>query len=197
MKAILFFSAILYSTITFSQTEATTSDGKKVLLKDDGTWEYAKTDTSKQTGACEDYIEVYTDKMTGESNVGAIKKIILTENSTKGITIYCMLDKSQKTFIMSCKAIGEGCIDDNAKVNLLFKDGTRKEVIASSNFNCKGSVPIYSGGGFGNKTLLELLSTKELETIRISTSRGFIQEDFKEKGNDLLQTIKCLKTHMK
>jgi len=42
MKKLLFVSFLMFITIGFSQTESETiKNGKKVILKEDGTWEYA------------------------------------------------------------------------------------------------------------------------------------------------------------
>jgi hypothetical protein len=53
----------------FAQTEATTNDGKKVILNDDGTWKYTETTQANGTVSfeCSDLISTETDKMTGKS----------------------------------------------------------------------------------------------------------------------------------
>ncbi len=50
MKTQFLIAFLLIATISFSQTKtATTEDGKKVILNDDKTWQYAETSKSKNT----------------------------------------------------------------------------------------------------------------------------------------------------
>ncbi|WP_158009596.1 DUF3157 family protein [Tenacibaculum todarodis] len=52
MKKIIFINLLLITSLSFAQTKiATTEDGKKVLLKDDKTWEYLNPDT-KPKNSC-------------------------------------------------------------------------------------------------------------------------------------------------
>tara|TARA_R110002124_G_scaffold283446_2_gene459451 strand:+ start:373 stop:786 length:414 start_codon:yes stop_codon:yes gene_type:complete len=46
MKKLILINLLLITTLSFAQSKiATTEDGKKVILKDDNTWEYAKSET--------------------------------------------------------------------------------------------------------------------------------------------------------
>jgi hypothetical protein len=47
MKKLQLILSIIFPSILFAQQIATTSDGKKVLLKNDKTWEYNETETIK------------------------------------------------------------------------------------------------------------------------------------------------------
>ena len=50
MKKILLICTLLITTLSFSQTKiATTEDGKKVILKENNTWQYANASESKNT----------------------------------------------------------------------------------------------------------------------------------------------------
>ena len=52
MKKLIFINLFLITSLSFAQTKiATTEDGKKVLLKDDKTWEYLNPET-KPTNTC-------------------------------------------------------------------------------------------------------------------------------------------------
>lgn len=50
MKRLLLLNILLITTLSFSQTQtATTKDGKKVILNDNNTWQYAKVKEIKNT----------------------------------------------------------------------------------------------------------------------------------------------------
>jgi hypothetical protein len=52
MKKLIFINLLLITSLSFAQTKiATIEDGKKVLLKDDKTWEYLNPET-KPTNSC-------------------------------------------------------------------------------------------------------------------------------------------------
>ena len=179
------------------QTSAKTKEGKQVILKDDGTWYYDTTKISepKISLDCESLVEVTTDKMTGKVNKSAKKSVIVSsDGGQKGLGIFMFKSTTTGSIIMSIKAVGEGsCIDDDNKMNVLFRDGTRLELINNGSFNCKAKFTLYFGGNWGKKKQLEKLRTKEVETMRVWTSRGYVEEDFtKEQSLQLMKTIDCL-----
>jgi hypothetical protein len=81
----------------FAQTEASTTDGKKVILNDDGTWKYAEQDEKKvsESSECSELIKTETDKVTGQSTVMAMETIVISEDGGKsGLGIFCILHSS-------------------------------------------------------------------------------------------------------
>jgi hypothetical protein len=195
-KTILTVAIALFSTVgLFAQTEATTNDGKKVILNDDGTWKYAETKTSESNVSfeCSDLISTETDKMTGKSSTGAKKTLIISDDGGKnGFGIY-LLNGSNST-IFSIQAVGAGsCIDDDNKMNVLFRDGTRLELQNDGKFNCDAKFTLYFGGAFGKKKELEMFKTKEVETMRIWTSKSYVEKNFTtEQSKQLMKTVECL-----
>jgi hypothetical protein len=95
---------------------------------------------------------------------------------------------------MSIQAAGAGsCINDDNKMNVLFRDGTRIEVLNSGKFNCEGKFTLYLGGVFGKKKELDLFKSKEVETMRVWTSNGYVEKDFTpEQSKKLMNTMSCL-----
>jgi len=78
-------------------------------------------------------------------------------------------------------------------MNVLFRDGSRIELINDGKFNCDAKFTQYFGGVFGKKKELEMFRTKEVETIRIWTSKSYVEEDFtSEQSKQLLHTVDCL-----
>lgn len=195
-KTFLTLTLLLISTLSLTaQTEATTKDGKKVILNDNGTWEFVKNTTleSNISFECSDLISTETDKMTGKSFTGAKKTLIVSDDGGKnGFGIYLM--NSSNSMIFSIKAVGAGsCIDDDNKMNVLFRDGTRLELQNDGKFNCDAKFTLYFNGAFGKKKQLEMFKTKEIETMRIWTSKSYVEKDFtKEQSTLLMKTVECL-----
>lgn len=164
--------------IIFAQTQATTTDGKKVTLNEDGTWKYVEevkqVTSSENNSDCSAYIATEVDKVTGKTSV-----------------IYIL--KESNSIIFSIQAVGAGrCIDDN-KMNVLFRDGTRLELINDGKFNCDANYTQYFGGAFGKKKELEMFRTKEIETMRIWTSKSYVEENFtSEQSKELMNVVDCL-----
>jgi len=200
MKKIIFTISILAFTVlsTFAQTEATTNDGKKVILNDDGTWKYVETIVEKQepvnSSDCSNYISTEVDKVTGKSTVAAKEMLIVSKDGGKNGFGFYIMKSDRGSIIFSIQAVGAGsCIDDDNKMNVLFRDGTRIELINDGKFNCDAKYTQYFGGVFGKKKELEMFRTKEVETIRIWTSKGYVEEDFtSEQSKQLLHTVDCL-----
>lgn len=183
---------------TSTQIKATTSDGKTVLLNSNGTWEYEKLTVKPQNSGdnsfeCSDLIVTETDKVTGRATTTGKEVLVISNDGGKsGFGILLM--KSKKSIIVSITVAGAGgCIDDTDKMNILFKDGSRLEMTNNGKFNCKSKFTLYLGGMFGQKKQLEAFRTKEIETMRVWTSKGYVEEDFSlEEGKIFMKTIDCL-----
>jgi hypothetical protein len=179
-----------------AQNEATTKDGKKVYLFDNGTWKYvdtAKVDQIQTSFECSDIISTNTDKITGRTSIMAKESIVVSNDGGKtglGIIVF----KIEESIVVSITAAGAGsCIDDDDKMNVLFRDGTRLELINNGKYNCDAKFTLYLGGAFGKKKELELFKTKEIESIRVWTSSSYVEKDLTpEQSKELMKTIECL-----
>lgn len=198
MKQLFFI--ITFLTITnyvYSQIEATTSEGKKVILNSNGTWKYAdeviQTKTTENNSDCSAYISTEVDKVTGKTSVASKDMLVVSQDGGKnGFGIYVM--QGSGSTILSIQAVGAGnCIDDDNKMNILFRDGTRLELLNDGKFNCDAKFTLYFGGYGGKKNELEMLRTKEIETMRIWTSKGYVEENFtSQQSKELMSVIDCL-----
>lgn len=180
---------------TFAQTEATTKEGKKVILNTDGTWGFVERTVNETTVSldCADLITTETDKMTGRSTTASKEMLTISDDGGKtGFGIYIMDLKG--TIVFSIQAVGAGnCIDDDNKMNILFRDGTRIELINDGKFNCDAKFTLYFGGAFGKKKELEMFRAKKVETIRIWTSKSYVENDFSsDQSKQLMKTVDCL-----
>ena len=191
MKKILLIAALFISGTAICQTTATTTDGRKVNLKADGTYEYLKVE-QQSTGECSKYITEKTDKMTGKTTKSSISLLVSDDGGKTGFAAFTMLSK--KTIILSLTTAGGGsCMEKSPKINVLFTDGTRLEFHADNKFNCEQRATVYFLGGFGKDDEFEQLTTKDIATLRVATSKSFVQKDFTQKqATQFRGMLKCL-----
>ncbi len=197
MKQLLSIATLLllFSVTAFGQIEATTKEGKKVILNPDGTWKYDETiKESKTSFECDDLIANSTDKVTGKTTRGSKESLLVSKDGKNGFGFY--LFEGSNSIILSATVVGAGgCIDDTNKMNILFRDGSRLELVNNGKFNCESNFTLYFGGVFGKKKELEQLRTKEIETMRIWTSKSYVEEDFApEQSKAFMKSLDCLAT---
>jgi hypothetical protein len=192
------FAVLMAMTVALGQTQqATTTDGKKVILNSDGTWKYAEVDLGSvqpNFSDCGNWIKTETDKVTGNTSIAAKNILIVSKDEgVNGFGIF-MMQSSQGGLIISIQAVGAGsCIDEGAKINLLFTDGSRLELASDGDFNCKGNATIYFGGSFGKKKQLEELKTKRIQTMRVWTNESYVEEDFTaDNQEEFYNVVNCL-----
>ncbi len=181
----------------FANEYATSDSGKKVILYDNGTWKEFLTELvpDSSSSPCDQWLKTETDKMTGDVIVGIREPIIISDDGMKtGLGISLLRPSNEKGLIFTITASGAGnCIDTGSKINILFRDKTRMELTTDSKFNCEGRATVYFGGIFGRKKELVMLAAKPVETIRVWTSKGFVEKDLtQDQSNALFNSIKCL-----
>jgi hypothetical protein len=192
-------TVLLSVTFAFGQTQkATTENGKKVILNEDGTWKYADTVKSASTNLdpndCSNWIKTEEDKVSGKSYTTMKEYLVVSKDGgKKGFGISLMLS-GKGSIILSIKAVGAGsCIDRGAKINILFTDGSRLELSTDGDFNCKGNATIYFGNVFGKKKQLAELQTKKIDVMRVWTSDSYIEEKFEdEQAEQFKNSLNCL-----
>lgn len=190
---------IMSTTFSFGQTQkATTENGKKVILNSDGRWKYADTIKTVQTkldpNDCSNWISTETDKVEGRTATAAKDIIIVSTNGGKKGLGILMMKGSKGGVILVIQPVGaSNCIDEGAKINILFTDGSRLVLNNDGKFNCKGMSTVFLGEVYGRKSELEELKIKKIQTMRAWTSDGFVEEDF-TVGNqqEFLNVINCL-----
>jgi hypothetical protein len=65
-KLIIVVAAMFCAFNANAQIQATTIDGKAVILNSNGTWLYINDSISTSARTCEDLLSILPDKMTGE-----------------------------------------------------------------------------------------------------------------------------------
>ncbi len=200
-RILLIASFILCSQFLVAQINATTATGKEVILNENGTWEYVKeTDTQSQAQISEDcsnFIKKVTSKKNGYQSLVSKETLVVSDDGGHtGFGIEAFTDLRANAFVINVKAVGAGdCVNEDT-INILFRDGTTIELKNDEGLNCKAKYTIYFGGSFGRQKEKEDLATKEIKTMRASTSRGSLERDFTpEQSKQLMKTISCLTTY--
>jgi hypothetical protein len=133
-----------------------------------------------------------TDRVTGNQSRAMSEPILVSKDDSKGI-ILNIYESKQGQITFYIKPVGaSNCIEEGQKVNILFRDGTRTELLNASSFNCDGDIFIFMGGAyFGTKKWKEL-AAKEIEVMRVWTKDGYVEEEFTEENSrNLKQAFNC------
>ena len=113
MKKLIFINLFLITSLSFAQTKiASTEDGKKVLLKDNKTWEYLNPET-KPTNACvveDGFIEPKWNKSGSWKKMGT-----RVEDLKKHISIDLEVVENKITLLQLSEQMGNAiyilCVD--------------------------------------------------------------------------------------
>lgn len=176
---------------------ATKANGQKVILSKDGTWkEYETVNNaynSIDTNNCDYWVYNREDKVTGKSYLAMKDYIKVTEDGVKGFLIN-LHTASKGNIIFSITVAGLGsCLEDAAKINILFDDNSKLELFSDKDFNCKGELLVFFGGSNGRKFELSELSNKNIEIMRINGKDKIMQVNFKKhQAIQLKNVFKCL-----
>jgi len=178
------------------------ADGSEVILKDDGTWsrvEVSPAPEQEQVSmdvSCESLIVDSTDPMTGIRSLSYRAPVIVSADGNNGFGILLFKRMGRFTsLIWSTTVVGaSSCIAAEAKINILYEDGTRDEVVTNGKFNCDGSATVFFGGVFGKEMILDRLCSKRIKTMRVWTMKSFVQEDFPQgTSTKILRMFQCLR----
>lgn len=204
------FTAILLIGVAtppaFGEEIATTADGRRVVLNDDGTWRYLEESQAGEGGAaaevpdidsqdlsCEALIETSVDKMTGNRITAMAEAMIISEDGDTGFA-FNVFQGPDNTIVWLVAAKGAGnCVDDDDKVNILFTDGSRLELVNDGDFNCDPNITLYFRGIFGKRDPLNQLRVKTIESMRVWTRGEFLQREIPSGDAERLRmALDCL-----
>lgn len=181
----------LFSALVYSQTEATTKDGKKVILNDNGTWIYADCATLLKT-------ETYS----GNTMTSAKENIKVSADGGKtGLNI--SLVKGTTAVMLNFGIIESDikCVNKDAPLVIEFTDASRVTVTHMGDLNCKGNFALFLAEDIGNIKELELLKTKNIKKVTLEytdSNSGNIIKNTKEfifgaaQADKFKKIVQCL-----
>lgn len=216
ITAMLFLVFAVFASVSAQNQEAITIEGKKVTLKSDGTWEYAKTgkediSTTTSKGDC-NYYKNEVDEFTGK------KKIILIEQDFINYTsdelkeyfknkdyvkcqVYCArIEKTKVAYfhwVLQTKDAYKlfGSIAKGSKILLKFKDGETLELkfsksdIGDTNYDY--GYTTYSSYIILDEESIRILKNKEVEKVRMYWGKGY--EDYPVSNPKLfVEQLPCI-----
>jgi hypothetical protein len=134
------------------------------------------------------------DKMTGKSYLKLKEAItVVNDDQSQGFVLTPYSFKKNRYTLSFTLVKVLYCTDEKDYVQILFTDGTKLEIHNGSSYNCDSEFTIYIGGVFGNKKLIEPLSTKKIEAMRFVSVTGvghFEIDD--EKATLIMNNLRCL-----
>ena len=206
------------SLYTQAQVIATTEDGKKVVLKSDGTWMSLEDYTKSLTG------EAPSPKAKKEEKAAPVKTVTMDDFKCGDVSVERMNTQSQqmektlkermtiseeddenpfsttlrvngsKTFVWDFNIRGQqGCAAQTPTVRLTFKDGSNIRLKVQNDFVCDADISLFLSKGLGNKNDLKALRTKPISVISVEARSGIIEEDLNDEQAAILQkAFNCL-----
>jgi len=192
IKFVLTFCLSIMFVQLNGQIEATTTNDKKVLLFEDGTWKYMKTNRIHSID-CMQLTSIAEDTTAGGKYISSSGNVYVSKNGEKGFRISIKKIFSEEYTGFYFKVIGGGCIGDNPMIEILFRDDTKSNFFADSKNNCENDVYVLLGGKYGREKYLEQIRKKEIKTMRIHTNNSYVQENFTvENSRELINILVCI-----
>ena len=185
---------IVFSMIPLLGYSALKGEDRSNIIETDKTEKFITVQSKIELNDCSAWTKTVSDKFTGKSYIAGKNSIFVTNsNRNKGLNILLLLG-SDNAVIFSTQVVGAGvCIDEDAKIYILFTDDSKLLLSNRLKFNCKGNATVYLGGALGQKSeLLELIS-KRIKSMRVVTRDGNIDNDFTfNNQEEFYNQINCL-----
>ncbi|MBK8282552.1 MAG: hypothetical protein IPK94_21030 [Saprospiraceae bacterium] len=150
---------------------------------------------------CDKLISIKKDDVLGKLVVDSKQPIwVLNFQKNKGFKFEFNGDDPQEEVkfmepTIDITVFGGGeCIDDDAKINILFSDTTRIELSSWAKFNCDKWARIKHVRSWDwEKDEIKSLATKEIKTVRIETYKNIIEMNFSKTQSQIFRnTYSCL-----
>lgn len=205
-----------------AQVIATTEDGKKVVLKKDGTWQYLedymKAQSSQNTEPtstaeasqkptpstpkavtmddfkCEQIIGTKLNKMTQKDYQALADAMVISEVGDEHKFSMVLGVNDNKTYTWDLTISGtSGCATQTPSVTLTLVNGKQIKLGVENDFVCDKQVSLFLSRGLGNKGDLKALRATPIQSIQVETRSGTIEEDLSlEQGVMLQKAFNCL-----
>ena len=191
MKKSILFICMFISTCVFSQSlKGISEEGKKVILHEDGTWEYdinVSNEISNNVSDC-NYWKDEVDDFTGE--VKKYTKSQLVGNSEES-TLNIELRRFNKSYLMYVTYSGDlGCVSNSSWVMFKLLNG---ETVKLNDFigdiNCDDMNMFYS---LTQENIDKLLKSP-IEKIRVQGSENYSDIEKVKLPNFFIDNFKCIK----
>lgn len=134
---------LLCSFYSFSQTEATTKDGRKVVLYKNGTWKYVKTSTTTPSSVPAKSEDAQLKKEAVDFSMNLVHSyfskdcsVLLNSLSQEIITFKGMLSKTEEVKSKLCEAI-QTAIRDSSKTFIDYEKSYKVQLMSKQELEAK------------------------------------------------------------
>lgn len=163
---------------------------KKVILNENGTWEYYESLEDVQDYVVEDLVTTEIDKMTNTTSF-RFKNLIRIHNqfNDNKISVIAHTEKNEEYLFFGIFPYGAGdCIEEDSKIIFLFKNKQTITLENTNDYNCENHFTLFLSKAYSAKEMF-MLKTEQIVTIRIYTSEGYVEVDLDE-----IQSLKIQKS---
>lgn len=172
--------------------EATTNDGKKVILKNDGTWEYAakevKAEIIKSDVDLSDckYWKNEVDEFTGD-----VKKYTKSQRIGKSKYYYLNMElrRFDDSYLIFARYTGDlGCVSSDSYIMVKLENGETIKLINFGDIDCGDNAPMYFDL---SKENFNKLINSPVDKIRVSGTEYYADIDML-KPKFFIDYLKCI-----
>jgi len=149
----------------------------------------------KDSLVCRGIIDTAKDKPEGKVTTQIKSPIKILDSA--GTEVFSIM-LSRESWVLSGKTYymhilvrkGSACLDDDAPVTLVFKNGKKQKMYSVSNFNCKGEALITLNMTFGG---IKKYQENAVSGLSIGTRNSHIDGTFSAENAQLFQQyLSCL-----
>lgn len=188
----------------FAKEIVTRADGSKIVIHEDGTWKpyvesappkpHIEKMTEKKkpvSGSCGSLVKEVRDKHTGSAIRESVDPFILHGSRKLGFMVR-IINPARGKVNFDIKVTGtRTCVNKGSEINFVFNDKSTLKLKSDNEFNCKGDLSLFFGGG--NRAQLNELATKKINYMKIITVNYNIKSVFSEETSDKFkQTLSCM-----
>jgi hypothetical protein len=150
---------------------------------------------------CNKLVVTVTDKVSGKSVISTPTDIIVSDDDEKtGFAIQISLLGNDRTIAWIITAKGAGhCINEGDEIRIFFTDESCSVLKNMTKLNCDQRATVFFGGGYTQyHKELELLKSKKIASLIVTTKDGLVQNDFTEdEASTLMNTFVCISRRIK
>ena len=178
-------------TLTFGQNqEATTKDGKKVILKPDGTWEYTQEKIEKPNSNV-DLSDCKYWKNEVDEFTGTVKKYTKSQIIGKSKYFYLNMElrRFDDSYLIYARYTGDlGCVSSDSYIMIKLKNGETIKLINFGKIDCGDNAQMYFD--LSKENFNKLLQSP-VDKIRVSGTEYYADIDML-KPNFFIDYLKCI-----
>jgi hypothetical protein len=192
MKNILIFLLLAFPSLLTAQQTATTLDGRKVLLFEDYTWQYAQNLTPDISDDCDDYVAFLEDKSVLSGKVKVSVNTVFVGDNLDDVGFEIIMIEDVEHVLIDLQIEGESACFGEGEMGIFTFEGNHdvklQNIISK---NCEGQAQFLIE--LKNKENLKRFSENKLKKIRIFHQNGSVEKKVGDLATrSFLKTFQCM-----